>query len=76
MVSHSFVEIDITRGNLDPLPVSVSPFFSDNVTNEKIKTNLNIDNLGLEISKVIENNLRKLDYLIHLDKESFLRNQI
>ncbi len=73
LVSHSFVEIDITRGNLDPLPVSVSPFFSDNITNEKIKTNLNIDNLGLEISKVIENNLRKTGLFNTLDKESFLQ---
>ena len=33
--SFSLVEIDITRGNLDPLPISVSPFFADNITNEK-----------------------------------------
>ena len=26
-ISYSLVEIDITRGNLDPLPISVSPFF-------------------------------------------------
>ena len=25
-ISYSLVEIDITRGNLDPLPISVSPF--------------------------------------------------
>ena len=58
-VSYSLVEIDITRGNLDPLPISVSPFFTDKNSIEKIKKNLNIENLGLEISKVIENNLSK-----------------
>ena len=26
-ISFSLVEIDITRGNLDPMPISVSPFF-------------------------------------------------
>ena len=55
-ISYSLVEIDITRGNLDPLPISVSPFFADATSKEKIKKNLAIDNLGLEISKVIESN--------------------
>ena len=49
-ISYSLVEIDITRGNLDPLPISVSPFFTDKISEEKIKKNLDIDNLGLEIS--------------------------
>ena len=45
-VSYSLVEIDITRGNLDPLPISVSPFFTDKNSIEKIKKKLNIENLG------------------------------
>ena len=72
-ISYSLVEIDITRGNLDPLPISVSPFFVDEISKEKIKKNLNIDNLGLEISKVIENNLRKTGLFDALDNESFLQ---
>ena len=36
-ISYSLVEIDITRGNLDPLPISVSPFFIDDTSKEKIK---------------------------------------
>ena len=36
-ISYSLVEIDITRGNLDPLPISVSPFFTDEISKEKIK---------------------------------------
>ena len=27
--SYSLIQIDITRGNLDPLPIAVSPFFSE-----------------------------------------------
>ena len=69
-ISYSLVEIDITRGNLDPLPISVSPFFADEISKEKIKKNLGIDNLGLEISKVIENNLRKTGLFDALDNES------
>ena len=72
-ISYSLVEIDITRGNLDPLPISVSPFFADETSKEKIKKNLAIDNLGLEISKVIESNLRKTGLFDTLDKESFLQ---
>jgi TolB protein len=72
-ISYSLVEIDITRGNLDPLPISVSPFFADETSKEKIKKNLDIDNLGLEISKVIENNLRKTGLFDTLNKESFLQ---
>ena len=72
-ISYSLVEIDITRGNLDPLPISVSPFFVDEISKEKIKKNLDIDNLGLEISKVIENNLRKTGLFDALDNESFLQ---
>ena len=72
-ISYSLVEIDITRGNLDPLPISVSPFFADETSKEKIKKNLDIDNLGLEISKVIENNLRKTGLFDTLEKESFLQ---
>ena len=26
---YSLIEIDITRGNLDPLPIAVSPLFQD-----------------------------------------------
>ena len=58
-ISYSLVEIDITRGNLDPLPISVSPFFADEISKEKIKKNLDIDNLGLESSKVLDIRLRK-----------------
>ena len=72
-ISYSLVEIDITRGNLAPLPISVSPFFTDKISEEKIKKNLDIDNLGSEISKVIENNLSKTGLFDTLDKDSFLQ---
>ena len=72
-ISFSLVEIDITRGNLDPMPISVSPFFSDKVTDKNIKKNLNIENLGLEISRVIENNLEKTGLFDAIEKEAFLQ---
>ena len=72
-VGFSLVEIDITRGNLDPMPISVSPFFSDENTNAKIKNNINIENLGLEISKIIENNLEKTGLFDAIEKDAFLQ---
>ena len=29
----ALIEVDITRGNLNPLPVAVSPLFSEDETN-------------------------------------------
>ena len=72
-ISFSLVEIDITRGNLDPMPISVSPFYSDEDSINKIKNILKINNLGLEISKVIENNLEKTGLFDAIDKDAFLQ---
>ena len=72
-ISFSLVEIDITRGNLDPMPISVSPFFTNNESNNKIKNILDIENLGSEISKVIENNLVKTGLFDAIEKEAFLQ---
>ena len=30
--ANSLIEIDITRGNLDPLPIAVSPLFQDDIS--------------------------------------------
>ena len=57
--SFSLIEVDITRGNLNPLPIAVSPL-SQNDKSKKISQNkLNLEDLGLEIAKVIENNLKQ-----------------
>ena len=33
--ANSLIEIDITRGNLDPLPIAVSPLFQDDNSKKK-----------------------------------------
>ena len=35
--SFALIEVDITRGNLNPLPVAVSPLSVDKNTNEEFK---------------------------------------
>ena len=69
----ALIEVDITRGNLNPLPVAVSPLFSEDETNKKINDKIKIKNLGEEISIVIENNLRATGLFNPLDKKAFLQ---
>ena len=52
--SVALIEIDITRGNLDPLPIAISPLHVD-IKSENFD-GLKIKELGEEISKLIENN--------------------
>ena len=72
-ISYSLIEIDITRGNLDPLPIAVSPLFQDKKSKVGFKKQLKLDDLGLEISKVIENNLKHSGLFNPLDKDAFLQ---
>ena len=49
----ALVEIDITRGNLDPLPIAVSPLYVEPGSKEIKQDGKVIKNIGKEISKVI-----------------------
>ena len=69
----ALIEVDITRGNLNPFPVAVSPLFSEDETNKKINDKIKINNLGEEISIVIENNLRATGLFNPLDKKLFCK---
>ena len=44
--AYSLIEIDITRGNLDPLPIAVSPLSTDEKSQKEFKNDLKIDNMG------------------------------
>ena len=35
--SYSLIEVDITRGNLNPLPIAVSPLATDKDSKQKFK---------------------------------------
>ena len=71
--SFSLIQVDITRGNLNPLPVAVSSLFSNEQTHSELKKELKINDLGLEISKVVENNLRQTGLFNPLSKDAFLQ---
>src|SRR6056300_1398761 len=56
--SFSLIEVDITRGNLNPLPVAVSPLSIDEKSKKSFENLLKKKDIGEEISLNVENNLR------------------
>ena len=70
---HALIEVDITRGNLNPLPIAVSPLFSDKQSNENLKNLIKIENLGEKISGVVEKNLKTTGLFNPLAKKAFLQ---
>ena len=70
---HALIEVDITRGNLNPLPIAVSALYSDEKTIEDLKKEIKVDQIGNEISIVIENNLKATGLFNPLEKKAFLQ---
>ena len=72
VISKSFalIEIDITRGNLDPLPIAVSPLHVD-IKSENFE-GIKVKELGGDISKIIEDNFKGTGLFNPLKKEAFV----
>jgi len=73
-VANALVEVDITRGNLDPLPIAVSPLHIETGSKDIKDGDKIIKNVGEEISKVIEVNFRRSGLFNPLKKDSFVQN--
>ncbi len=71
--SFALIEVDITRGNLTPLPIAVSPLSLDEESKQNLKKISKKEDLGSEISIVVENNLKKSGLFNPLNKDSFLQ---
>ena len=69
----ALIEVDITRGNLNPLPIAVSPLSIDDKSKKNFENILKKENIGLEISAIVENNLRTSGIFNPLNKEAFLQ---
>ena len=72
-ISFGLIEVDITRGNLNPLPVAVSPLFVEAKSIKAFQDFLKKENIGEDISSVIENNLKSTGLFNPLEKEAFLQ---
>ena len=71
--SFGLIEVDITRGNLNPLPIAVSPLFIETKSIKELQNLLKKKNIGKEIAKVVENNLKSSGLFNPLKKEAFLQ---
>ena len=72
VTAKAVVEIDITRGNLDPLPIAVSPLYIEPGSVD-IKGDKVIKNVGEKISEVIEINFKRSGLFNPLKKDSFVQ---
>ena len=69
--AQSLIKVDITRGNLDPLPIAISPLHVDNASQ---KSDLfDVSKLGIEISKIIESNAKSTGLFNPLNKDAFVQ---
>ncbi len=71
--SFGLIEVDITRGNLNPLPIAVSPLFVESKSVKDFQNLLKKDNIGEDISAVVENNLKSSGLFNPLKREAFLQ---
>jgi len=65
----ALIEVDITRGNLNPLPIAVSPLHVDSKSAEVLKE----IKVGSEISRIVEKNLLRSGLFNPLKKDSFVQ---
>ena len=70
-LAYSLIEVDITRGNLDPLPIAVSPLHVD-IQSENFQ-DIKVKELGSLISSVIEKNFKSTGLFNPLNKDAFVQ---
>ena len=71
--SNALIEVDITRGNLNPLPIAVSSLSIDDNSQKNFEKILKKKNIGLEIAIVVENNLKASGLFNPLNRDAFLQ---
>ncbi len=69
--AHTLIKVDITRGNLDPLPIAISPLHVDGSSENSDL--FDIKKLGVEISKIIEQNAKSTGLFNPLNKDAFVQ---
>ena len=70
-LSNALIKVDITRGNLDPLPIAVSPLHVEKSSENLEK--LDTKKLGVNISAIIEKNFKSTGLFNPLKKEAFVQ---
>ena len=70
-IANSLITVDITRGNLDPLPIAVSPLHVD-ISSQDLEE-IKIKELGEKVSEIIEKNFKSTGLFNPLKKEAFVQ---
>ena len=70
----ALVEIDITRGNLNPLPIAISPLYIETGSKDVKVNDKIIKNVGEQIAEIIEVNFKRSGLFNPLKKDSFVQN--
>ncbi len=63
----ALIEIDITEGNREPLPIAITDFFYN------VEDSNNLEQISLDISKVISGDLERSGLFRSIDKEAFIQ---
>jgi len=71
--AYGLIEVDITRGNLDPLPIAISPLYIEPGSKDINQGEKVIKNVGERISEVIEVNLKRSGLFNPLKRDSFVQ---
>ena len=71
--ANALIEVDITRGNLNPLPIAVSPLSIEENSRKNFEKILKKKDIGSEISNVVEKNLKTSGLFNPLNKDAFLQ---
>jgi len=69
----ALIEVNINRGNLNPLPIAVSPLSIDQKSKSRFEKILDKKDLGSEISFIVENNLKQTGLFNPINKDAFLQ---
>jgi TolB protein len=65
---YAVLEVDITRGNSQPLPIAITPFLSDSAQNTPFGTT---EKIGADIAKIIAANLDRSGLFRSIDPKAF-----
>ena len=63
----ALIEIDITEGNREPLPIAITNFFYDDNSSK------NLDKVSIDISKVISADLERSGLFRSIDQDAFIQ---
>ncbi len=69
--AHAVIEIDITRGNIQPLPIAITPFVG---SDQQMTTNGSVADIGAQIAQVVTADLERSGLFNAIDPRAFINS--